>query len=181
MFSLPRARLLALNFSDNQFVTGTLDKSDFMQSNASTVDEYISQIPENQREAVVQLRRKILENIPESFSEQMNYGMIGYVVPHSLYPKGYHCDPKLPLPFLALAAQKNFIAVYHMGMYADTRLLDWFTGEYPKHSKFKLDIGKSCIRFKNPDRIPFELLGELAGKMTVADWISCYESNFVKS
>ncbi|MBL7967614.1 MAG: DUF1801 domain-containing protein [Prolixibacteraceae bacterium] len=151
-----------------------------MQSNAQTVDEYISQVPDLQREAITQLREVILSNLPEGFSEEMNYGMMGYVVPHSLYPKGYHCDPKLPLPFLAVAAQKNFIAVYHMGIYADARLLDWFTSEYPKHSKLKLDMGKSCIRFKNPAQIPFGLIGELAGKMQVADWINCYESNFIK-
>jgi len=151
-----------------------------MQSNAQTVDEYISQVPDLQREAITQLREVILSNLPEGFSEEMNYGMMGYVVPHSLYPKGYHCDPKLPLPFLAVAAQKNFIALYHMGIYADARLLDWFTSEYPKHSKLKLDMGKSCIRFKNPTQIPFGLIGELAGKMQVADWINCYESNFIK-
>lgn len=151
-----------------------------MQSNAQTVDEYISQVPDLQREAITKLREVILSNLPEGFSEEMNYGMMGYVVPHGLYPKGYHCDPKLPLPFLSVAAQKNFIAVYHMGIYADARLLDWFTNEYPKHSKFKLDMGKSCIRFKNPAQIPFGLIGELAGKMQVADWISCYESNFIK-
>ncbi len=151
-----------------------------MQSNAQTVDEYISQVPDLQREAITQLREVILSNLPEGFSEEMNYGMMGYVVPHSLYPKGYHCDPKLPLPFLSVAAQKNFIAVYHMGIYADARLLDWFTSEYPKHSKLKLDMGKSCIRFKNPAQIPFGLIGELVGKMQVADWISCYESNFIK-
>lgn len=151
-----------------------------MQSNAQTVDEYISQVPDLQREAITKLREVILSNLPEGFSEEMNYGMMGYVVPHGLYPKGYHCDPKLPLPFLAVAAQKNFIAVYHMGIYADARLLDWFTSEYPKHSKFKLDMGKSCIRFKNPAQIPFSFIGELAGKMQVADWINCYESNFIK-
>lgn len=151
-----------------------------MQSDASSVDEYILGIPDSQREAVIQLREIILKNIPDGFAEQMNYGMIGYVVPHSLYPKGYHCDPKLPLPFLGVAAQKNFIALYHMGIYADATLLYWFSSEYPKHSKLKLDMGKSCIRFKNPAQIPFSLIGELAGKMTVAEWISCYESNFVK-
>lgn len=151
-----------------------------MQSDASSVDEYILGIPDSQREAVIHLREIILKNIPDGFAEQMNYGMIGYVVPHSLYPKGYHCDPKLPLPFLGVAAQKNFIALYHMGIYADATLLDWFSSEYPKHSKLKLDMGKSCIRFKNPAQIPFSLIGELAGKMTVAEWISCYESNFVK-
>lgn len=151
-----------------------------MQSSAQTVDEYISQVPDLQREAITRLREEILSNLPKGFSEEMNYGMMGYVVPHSIYPKGYHCDPKLPLPFLGIAAQKNFIAVYHMGIYAIPELLKWFTDEFPKYSKFKLDMGKSCIRFKNPAQIPFSLIGELAGKMEVADWISCYESNFIK-
>ena len=151
-----------------------------MQSQAQTVEEYISQVSDSQREAIVLLRKTILENLPEGFVEEMNYGMIGYVVPHSIYPKGYHCDPKLPLPFLSIAAQKNFIAVYHMGVYANPELLNWFTGEFPKYSKQKLDMGKSCIRFKNVAYIPYELIGELAKKVEVADWISLYESNFVK-
>lgn len=151
-----------------------------MQSQAQTVEEYISQIPDSQREAIVLLRKTIFENLPEGFVEEMNYGMIGYVVPHSIYPKGYHCDPKLPLPFLSIAAQKNFIAVYHMGVYANPELLNWFTGEFPKYSKQKLDMGKSCIRFKNVAHIPYELIGELAKKVEVVDWISLYESNFVK-
>lgn len=151
-----------------------------MQSQALTVDEYIRQIPDSQREAIILLQKTILENLPVGFVEEMNYGMIGYVVPHSIYPKGYHCDPKLPLPFLSIAAQKNFIAVYHMGMYANPELLNWFTGEFPKYSKQKLDMGKSCIRFKNVAHIPYELIGELAKKVEVVDWISLYESNFVK-
>jgi uncharacterized protein YdhG (YjbR/CyaY superfamily) len=150
-----------------------------MQRHTQTVDEYISQVPESQRAAVIQLRDVINQNIPEGFSEQMSYGMIGWVVPHSLYPKGYHCDPKLPLPFLNIAAQKNFIAVYHMGIYAKPDLLDWFTNEFPKYSKLKLDMGKSCIRFKNPDAIPYLLIGQLATKLTVTGWINLYESKFI--
>ena len=152
-----------------------------MQSSAKTVEEYISQVPDNQREAISKLRKTILENIPEGFSEEMSYGMIGYVVPFSLYPKGYHCNTKLPLPFLNLAAQKNFIAVYHMGIYANPELLKWFTDEFPKHSKLKLDMGKGCLRFKNVNQIPYDLIGELATKIEVADWISTYESHFVKN
>jgi len=152
-----------------------------MQSSAKTVEDYISQVPENQREAIIQLRTVILENIPEGYSEEMSYGMIGYVVPHSIYPKGYHCDAKLPLPFLNIAAQKNFIAVYHMGIYAKPELLKWFTEEFPKHSKLKLDMGKSCIRFKNVNHIPYTLIGELATTIKVADWISLYESTFLKN
>ncbi|HRI21013.1 MAG TPA: DUF1801 domain-containing protein [Panacibacter sp.] len=125
------------------------------------------------------LRNEILQNIPEGFQETMGYGMIGYVVPHSLYPKGYHCTPQLPLPFMNIASQKNFIAVYHMGVYADKSLYNWFVEEYSKLSSAKLDMGKSCIRFKNPGKIPFELIGKLAGKITVKQWIDIYEENFV--
>lgn len=152
-----------------------------MQSSAKTVEEYISQVPEIQREAILQLRKAILENIPEGFSEEMSYGMIGYVVPYSLYPKGYHCKPKLPLPFLNLAAQKNFIALYHMGIYANPELLKWFIEEFTKHSKLKLDMGKGCIRFKNVKKIPYALIGELVTKIEVDDWISLYESTFKKN
>lgn len=128
----------------------------------------------------MELRKVIAKNLPKGFSETMAYGMIAYVVPHSLYPDGYHCDPKTPLPFINIASQKNFIAVYHMGIYADKKLLDWFSKEYPKHSKTKLDMGKSCIRFKKPDQIPFKLIGELASKMTVKEWIALYEKAFRK-
>ena len=108
----------------------------------------------------------------------MAYGMVGYVVPHSIYPPGYHCDPKLPLGFIALASQKNFIALHHMGLYGSPKLLEWFTNEYPKHSKTKLDMGKGCVRFKKPDQIPFDLIGALAEKMTPQQWIECYEAAF---
>ena len=108
----------------------------------------------------------------------MGYGMITYVVPKSIYPDGYHCDPKLPLPFMGLASQKNFIAVYHMGIYADPKLMKWFTDAYAKEVPGKLDMGKSCIRFKKPGNIPVKLIGELASKMTVDDWINMYEKNF---
>jgi hypothetical protein len=102
--------------------------------------------------------------------------MIGYVVPHSLYPDGYHCDPKLPLPFMSIASQKNFIALYHMGIYSDPELLEWFKAEYPKYVKTKLDMGKSCIRFKKPETIPYELIAQLSTKMTPQNWIDRYES-----
>ena len=151
-----------------------------MQSLTDSVEKYISQIPDNQREVFVLLRIAIHENLPKGFVEQMSYGTVGYVVPHSIYPKGYQCDPKLPLPFLNIAAQKNFIALYHMGIYANPDLLNWFTKEFPKHSKLKLDMGKSCIRFKNGSMIPFALIEELVQKMDVTDWINLYESNYIK-
>lgn len=146
-----------------------------MQLKADTVTEYLEQIPEDRKPAIEQLRNTILKNLPKGFTEQLSYGMVGYVVPHTLYPPGYHCDPKLPLPFLSFASQKNFIALYHMGLYADKDLLDWFTSAYPQHSKAKLDMGKSCIRFKKPDQIPFELIGKLVARMTPKQWIEVYE------
>ena len=148
-----------------------------MQYNATSPEEYIAQLPEDRQVSMDRLRQTILKNLPEGFKEGMSYGMIGYVVPHSLYPAGYHCDPKLPLPFLSIASQKNFIAFYHMGIYAEPELHDWFVAEYPKHVKTKLDMGKSCIRFKKPDQIPFELLGELVSRMSAEKWIAIYEAN----
>jgi len=147
-----------------------------MQYEATTVDDYISQIPEERKSPMSKLRKVILANLPKGFEEGINYKMIGYYVPHSKYPDGYHCDPKLPLPFMNLASQKNFIAVYHMGMYAKKDLLNWFINEYPKHSKRKLDMGKSCIRFKKIEEIPYELIGKLASNMTMEEWIAIYEN-----
>ena len=149
-----------------------------MQSTAATPEEYIASLPEDRQEAILKLREVILENLPAGFSEEMQYGMMGYVVPHSLYPAGYHCDPKIALPYLGMASQKNFVALYHMGIYADEELLNWFTSEYPKHSKKKLDMGKSCIRFKKTEDIPYELIGQLAAKMTPEQWIALYEDKF---
>lgn len=147
-----------------------------MQYKANTPDEYIDQLPEDRKIAITKLRNTILKNIPEGFEETIGYGMIGYVVPKSIYPEGYHCDPKLPLPFMNLASQKNFIAVYNMGIYVKKEVYDWFLAEFPKHSKRNLDMGKSCIRFKYIDDIPYDLIGELASKITVKEWISYYES-----
>lgn len=146
-----------------------------MQSKASYPEEYIASLPEDRQKVIAALRKTILKNLPKGFSEVMNYGMLGYVVPHALYPSGYHCDPKQPLPFMNVASQKNFVAVYHMGLYADKKLLEWFMKEYPKHCKTKADMGKSCLRFKKMDQIPFKLIGELAGKMTPKEWINLYE------
>jgi uncharacterized protein YdhG (YjbR/CyaY superfamily) len=152
-----------------------------MQSKAETVEEYLKELPDDRKEVMIKLRETILKNIPKGFTEEMSYGMIGYVVPHNLYPDGYHCNPKLPLPFLNIASQKNFIALYHMGIYAKPELLKWFTDEFPKHSNQKLDMGKCCIRFKKMEQIPFDLIEELVRKMSVEEWISCYESQFKKS
>lgn len=151
-----------------------------MQYKADSPDDYISQIPEERKEVMKKLRKVIQDHIPKGFEEGMNYNMIGYYVPHSVYPDGYHCDTKLPLPFMNIASQKNFIAVYHMGMYAKKELLDWFTTEYPKHCKYKLDMGKSCVRFKKIEDIPYELIGQLTAKMSAKEWIQVYENAFKK-
>jgi uncharacterized protein YdhG (YjbR/CyaY superfamily) len=148
-----------------------------MQSNASTSDEYIEQLPEERQNVIKRLREVALQYMPPGFEEVMNYGMMGYVVPHSIYPNGYHCDPKQPLPFYGFASQKGSVNIYHMGIYADKELHDWFVNEYPKHVKTKLDMGKSCIRFKKLDTIPYELIAQLMAKMTVEQWIALYEKN----
>ncbi|WKD86749.1 hypothetical protein KCTC32516_02127 [Polaribacter huanghezhanensis] len=147
-----------------------------MHYKANTVDEYINQLPEDCKVVLTKLRKVINQNLPKGFVEEINYNMPGYVVPHSLYPKGYHCNTTLPLPFLNIASQKNFVVLYHMGLYANPEICAWFTSEYPKHCKRKLDMGKSCVRFKKMDDIPYELIGELVRKMTPQQWIEMYES-----
>jgi len=151
-----------------------------MQSKSKTVADYVKELPADRQAAIEQLRLAIKKKLPKGFQEEMNYGMIGYVVPLTLYPKGYHCKPTDPLPFMNIASQKNFIAFYHMGLYADPTLMKWFMTEYPKHSIQKLDMGKSCIRFKKPDQIPIKLIGELASKMSPKQWIALYEKTFRK-
>lgn len=151
-----------------------------MSTKATTVKEYIDQLPEDRKSAIKKLRTIIKKNLPKGYKECINYGMIGYVVPHSIYPDGYHCNPELPMPFMNVASQKNFIAIYHMGIYADPKLMKWFTTEYPKYVTTKLDMGKSCIRFKKIETIPYDLIGELASKMTTDDWIKLYEKNIKK-
>lgn len=142
----------------------------------SKTDEYIAALPEDRKDPIKKLRNTIKKNLPNGFEETVSGGMINWVVPHKTYPAGYHCDPKRPLPFLSLASQKNNISLYHMGIYSDPDLLKWFQDEWAKASKRKLDMGKSCIRFKKPDEIPFELIGQLASKMSPTDWIAQYES-----
>ncbi|MBS4042488.1 MAG: DUF1801 domain-containing protein [Chitinophagaceae bacterium] len=151
-----------------------------MQSKATTVDQYIDELPEDRKNIISELRKLFQKNLPKGFEEGMGYGMIGYYVPHKLYPKGYHCDPKLPLPFLSVASQKNHIAIYHMGIYATKELLQWFEGEWPKHSSKKLDMGKSCLKFKKAEDVPLKLIAELAKKVTPQQWIETYENAFVK-
>ncbi len=151
-----------------------------MKNDNIAIESYIAAQSEEKQEALIKLRGVIANHLPTGFQEMMSYGMIGYVVPFETYPSGYHCNTKLPLPFLNIAAQKNFIAIYHMGIYADEQLMQWFLEEYPKHSQKKLDMGKSCIRFKKMEDIPFNLIGELVSKMSVSDWIKIYETNYVK-
>src|SRR5690606_4279491 len=151
-----------------------------MQSSATTPDQYIAELPDDRREVIQKLRKTVKKNLPQGFEEIMQYGMISYVVPHTIYPAGYHCKPTDALPFLSIASQKNHIAFYHMGVYSKPELLKWFTEEYPKHTKGKLDMGKSCIRFKNPQNIPYDLLGELTTKISVDEWIEIYERAFKK-
>ena len=142
-----------------------------------TINSYLNELPEERKVSFYKLRDTILNNIPKGFDEELSYENLGYVVPHSIYPNGYHCNPKLPLPFMGIASQKNCITLYHMGIYANPVLLEWFITEYPKHSNHKLDIGKGCIRFKKIDQIPFELIAELVQKVSLEDWIKNYESN----
>ena len=151
-----------------------------MQSKVGSVKEYLKEVPDERKKYFNKLRDTIRAHLPEGFQEEMSYGMIGYVVPHSMYPDGYHSSPDLPLPFVNIASQKNHIALYHMGLYAHPRILNWFVNEYPKHSRLKLDMGKSCIRFKKPEHMPFELIGQLMKKMTVKEWITIYEKKIKK-
>lgn len=151
-----------------------------MQSTASTPKEYIDSLPEDRKPVMKKLRAAIKKNLPKGFKETMQYGMISYVVPHSTYPDGYHCNPEDALPFASLASQKNHIAVYHSGVYAIPELLAWFEKEYGQRVEGKLDMGKSCIRFKNPKKVPVELIGELMTKLTPQDWIKVYEREIKK-
>jgi hypothetical protein len=149
-----------------------------MQSKATTPEKYIEEMPKERQAAFKKLRATIKKNLPKGFKEGMGYGMMGWDVPHSIYPAGYHCNPKDPLPFMGIASQKHSINVYHMSIYADPKLLKWFTDAHAKASPKKLDMGKSCIRYKKLEDIPFDLIGKLASKITVADWINMYESDF---
>jgi uncharacterized protein YdhG (YjbR/CyaY superfamily) len=148
-----------------------------MTSKASTPEQYIKELPPDRKEPVTKLRDAVLKNLPKGFKEVMCYGMLGYLVPHELYPEGYHCNPSQPVPFANIASQKNFIALYHMGIYGSPDLLNWFVDEFPKHSSVKLDMGNGCIRFKKPEHIPYKLIGELMKKITVKDWINLYVKN----
>lgn len=147
-----------------------------MQYDVSSLNEYLESIPVERKEAIEQLIEVLKTNLPDGFALELSYGHLGFVVPHTLYPSGYHCDPKAPLPFINIASQKNFIALYHMGLYMNDEIYNWFVAEYSKHSKKKLDMGKSCIRFKKVEDIPYDLIRQLAQKITPEQWINMYES-----
>lgn len=151
-----------------------------MQYQASTIQEYIDLLPEERKEPVAKIKKILEDHLPKGFEAGMLYKMPAFYVPHSKYPDGYHCNPKDPLPFVNVASQKNFVALYHMGLYAKKELYDWFVAAYPKHCKYKLDMGKSCIRFKKMEDIPYDLITQLAGKMTVDEWIEIYENAIKK-
>ena len=146
-----------------------------MHSDAKTPQEYIDQLPSDRQEIMKRLRAAVLEHLPEGLEEIMLYGIICYVIPHSLYPKGYHVDPKLPLMMLAIASQKNHIALYYVGVYTFPPVHAWFLEAYAQVMGKKPDIGKSCIRFRPTANIPYELLGELCGKVSVSEYIRAYE------
>jgi hypothetical protein len=146
-----------------------------MQYNAKTPEEYIAGLPEDRQAAVSAMRNVINDNLPPGFEERVLYGHMGWVVPHETYPPGYHCDPKLPLSFMGIGSQKNFIALYSMAIYSLPEQLKWFRAEWPKHTSRKLDMGKSCIRFKKVDDIPLKLIGALASQVTPREWIEIYE------
>lgn len=147
-----------------------------MNRTATDTDPYFEALSPERLPAMLRLRDTIRDNIPQGFEEALSYGLPGWVVPHSVYPPGYHCSPELPLPYMSIASQKNFIAVYHMGVYAIPALLEWFQAEYAVQVPTKLDMGKSCIRLKKPDQIPYDLIGELAGRLSASEWVACYEA-----
>ena len=148
-----------------------------MTPKITSLASYINQLPTERKKVISKLRKTILEHLPNGFEETLSYGMIGYVVPHKIYPKGYHCNPELPLPFINLASQKNYISLYHMGLYADQKLLNWFIAEYEMSGAGILDMGKSCIRFKDTVDIPYPLIGKLCSKMSAENWIKLYEKS----
>ena len=151
-----------------------------MKSNSETVEQYLNELPEDRKLPMSNIRNVITQNIPTGFEEVISYGMIGYVVPQSIYPDGYHCNKKLPLPFINIGSQKNFIVLHHLGIYGSNDILDWFVAEYPKHANHKLDMGKGCVRFKKINEIPYTLIEELVKKISLEKYIAQYEANFLK-
>lgn len=146
-----------------------------MQSKAKTVKQYLAELPDDRREALQAVRAAILKSLPKGYEEGMMYGAIGYYVPHSIYPPGYHCDPKLPLPFAGLASQKNYLTMSLMCVYADPEHGAWFRDAWVKAGK-KLDMGKACVRFKKADDVPLKVVGQAVKRVPVKKFIAVYES-----
>ena len=151
-----------------------------MNDEERNIKNYIDNLPQDRKDALIKIRQTIKENLPEGFEEQMAYGMPSVVVPHSIYPEGYHCKPSQALPFISFASQKNYITFSHMGLYADSELMNWFKAEFDNYIPTKPDIGKSCIRFRKPEQIPYELIAELVSKITPQQWVELYEQSFKK-
>lgn len=145
-----------------------------MQSKAKTVAEYLKELPEDRRNAISKIRAVIRKNLPKGYEEQMIYGMIGYVVPHKVYPAGYHVNPETPVPFASLASQKNYIALYLMTLYQKGGIEEWFRERFRAAGR-KLDMGKSCVRFKKLEDVPLDIIGEAIAKVPVAEFIRRYE------
>jgi hypothetical protein len=145
-----------------------------MQSTAPTVEAYLASLPADRREAIERVRTVINENLPSGYAEGMQYGMIGWFVPHAVYPPGYHCDPKQPLPFVSLASQKNHMAVYLCSVYMAPGELAWFEQAWRATGK-RLDMGKSCVRFKTLDGVALGVLGESVSRWPVPRFVAAYE------
>lgn len=146
-----------------------------MQSNAVTVAEYLAELPPDRRLALSAVRKAVLESLDRGYEEGMQYGMIGYYVPHSMYPAGYHCDPRQPLPFAGLASRKNHMAIYLMSVYIDEASAAWFRQAWSKTGK-KLDMGKSCIRFKKLEDLPLDVIAEVIRRATAKKYIAAYQA-----
>lgn len=157
-----------------------------MQSKAATVEQYIAELPPDRREIVSTVRNVILKNLDKGYQECMGYGMMGYAVPHSIFPAGYHCNPKQPLPFAGLASQKQYVSLYIMFLYCgcdgsvETDVLKWFRDAWAKSGKKKLDMGVCCIRFKKLDEIPLDVIGEAIKRMPLKDYVAGYEKALVQ-
>jgi len=151
-----------------------------MAKQPRSVKEYLDGLPEDRRKALAKVRAAIRKGLPKGYREGIQYGMIGWSVPHALYPAGYHCDPKQPVPFAGLASQKNHMSVYLMCVYGDEEHRRWFETEWKKTGK-KLDMGKSCVRFKKAEDLPLELLTEAVARVPVDKFLAHYEASIPKS
>jgi hypothetical protein len=146
-----------------------------MTKSPASTTAYIANLPEDRREPMQALCEVFRKHLPQGFEETLAYGMVSFCVPHSTYPRGYHCDPKIALPFVQIASQKKHLAVYHMGLYAMPEELEWFKETWASSSKDKLDIGKSCIRLNPAKPLPLGVLGELAERIGLERWIEVYD------